>query len=236
MLAKTRFTAAISAISLLFVATSACASVNKSVRIDDGEQSSGASSVNGKITVGDSAVVTGSLTTVNGGIRIGSYSQVEDASTVNGSLKLGAQVTGRDMTSVNGSISMKAGAKIDGEVSVVNGGISVDEGSSVSGEISNVNGDIEITGSDVGGDITTVTGDVMLENATLKADLVIKEPKGNYSMKRKPRIVIGPGSSVAGEIRIEHDVDLYISDTADVGSVSGVMSMDDAVRFSGSRP
>jgi hypothetical protein len=53
---------------------------------------------------------------------------------------------------------------------------------------------------------------------------------------RKPRIIIGPGSTVDGNIIVEREVELYISDTAAVGGVSGVMSIDQAVRFSGKRP
>ena len=51
-----------------------------------------------------------------------------------------------------------------------------------------------------------------------------------------PEVVIGPGSRVHGTIRLEREVKLYISDTAEVGGVSGVMSLTDAVRFSGEHP
>ena len=44
------------------------ASVNKSIKIDPGAESGGESSVNGSITVGEGATVTGSLNTVNGKI------------------------------------------------------------------------------------------------------------------------------------------------------------------------
>ncbi len=56
------------------------------------------------------------------------------------------------------------------------------------------------------------------------------------SRSRKPRIVIGPGSRVQGAIILKREVELYISDTAEVGGVEGEMTMDDAVRFSGDRP
>ena len=39
-----------------------------------------------------------------------------------------------------------------------------------------------------------------------------------------------------GVIKLEREVKLYISENAEVGGVEGVMSMDDAVRFSGKRP
>jgi hypothetical protein len=47
---------------------------------------------------------------------------------------------------------------------------------------------------------------------------------------------VGPGAKVLGEIRLERAAELYISDSAEVGGVSGVMTLDDAVRFSGDRP
>ena len=37
-------------------------------------------------------------------------------------------------------------------------------------------------------------------------------------------------------IRLEREVELYISESAEVGGVKGKMSMDDAVRFSGKKP
>jgi hypothetical protein len=37
-------------------------------------------------------------------------------------------------------------------------------------------------------------------------------------------------------IELEREVDLFISESAEVGGVSGEMTMDDAVRFSGDQP
>jgi hypothetical protein len=41
---------------------------------------------------------------------------------------------------------------------------------------------------------------------------------------------------VDGVLRLEREVKLYLSESATVGGVEGVMSMADAVRFSGNRP
>ena len=49
---------------------------NKSVRIDDGVESNGASSVNSSITVGKKATATGSLSTVNFPIRFAAGSRI----------------------------------------------------------------------------------------------------------------------------------------------------------------
>jgi len=103
-----------------------------------------------------------------------------------------------------------------------------------------VNGEIELNGAEIGGNVSTVSGDINLADAAVvKGDIVVEKPSGwswGKENKRKPRIVIGPGSRVEGTIVLEREVDLFISDTAEVGGVSGEMSMDDAVRFSGDRP
>ena len=119
--------------------------------------------------------------------------------------------------------------------------IAIDSGSKIANDVSNVNGEISITGAEIGGDLSTVNGDVALnDGANLHGDLTIEKPGGfNWNKdenNRKPRVTIGPGSKVGGKIIAEREVELYISDTAEVGGVSGVMTMDQAVRFSGDRP
>jgi len=213
-------------------------SVNKSIKIDDNATSSGGSTVNGSISVGTGATVSGSLETVNGTIKIGNQSTVTDAETVNGSLKLGDGVKATELSSVNGSVNVGKGSVVSGDVSVVNGKISLKSGATVSDNVSNVNGAIRLTSAEIGADLTTVTGDVTLEDkSTVKGTLRVEKPKGwGNSKNRKPKVVIGPGSRVEGGIDLEHEVELYISDTAEVSGVTGVMSMDDAKRFSGARP
>jgi len=73
----------------------------------------------------------------------------------------------------------------------------------------------------------------------LRGDIIVEKPGGwsfGFRKSRDPRVVIGPNSRVFGTIRLEREVKLYISDTAEVGGVEGVMSMSDAIRFSGVRP
>lgn len=212
---------------------------NKSIRIDDGAEASGQSTVNGSITVGRDANVDGSLETVNGTIRVGEGSRIESASTVNGSVRFASGVTAADVTSVNGSIRIEENSTIDGDVSVVNGKIELGKGSRVAEDVSNVNGEFQIIGAEIGGNLSTVNGDVwLMENTTLKGDLLVEKPGGfrRDRSNRKPKIVIGPGSSVGGDIRLEREVELYISDNATVGDIEGVMSLADAVRFSGPEP
>lgn len=224
--------------SLILVGPADALSINKSINIDAGSQADGAATVNGSISVGSGATVTGSLETVNGTIRIDEDAVIKDAETVNGSVKVASGVTAEDIGSVNGAIRIAENVTIDGEVSVVNGKIDVDSGSKISEDVSNVNGEIEITAAEIGGDLSTVNGDVsLMEGAVLRGNLTIEKSRGWGSKKsRKPRIIIGPGSRVEGEIIAGREIELFISDTAEVGGVSGEMSLDQAVRFSGKRP
>ena len=224
----------------LLMVVPAFGSVNKSIKIDAGSDSSGATSVNGSITVGADAVVTGGVRTVNGSIRVDSGASIEVAETVNGRVKIASNVRSESLTTVNGAVTVGESSTVNGEIETVNGGISVDKGSKIAKSVSNVNGNIELSGAEVGGDVATVTGSIDVMDGTLvKGDLIVEKPSnwgwGNKK-SRKPRIVVGPGSTIEGVIKLEHEVELYVSTTANVGGVSGVMSMDDAVRFSGERP
>ena len=216
------------------------ASVNKSVKVPAGGESSGESSVNGSISVGDGAIVTGGLGTVNGAIRVGENAQIEAVETVNGSLTISSGVKAGSLSTVNGAIGIGANTTVAGVVETVNGRISLDTGSSVSGNVENVNGDFSLTGSEIGGDLTTVNGNIDLSDASvIRGDINVEKPGGwsfGNSKSRQPKIVIGPGSRVDGVIRLEREVKLFISESAEVGGVEGEMSMDDAVRFSGKRP
>ena len=228
---------ALAALLALLMALPAQASVNKSITIDAGETSEGASTVNGKVTVGAGATVTGDVSSVNGSVRIEEGATVADAETVNGGLRVADKVRSRSLTTVNGSIDIASDVTVDGEVTAVNGRISVGGGSKVAKNLGNVNGDIELAGSEVGGDVSTLNGDIELaEGAVVMGDVIVEKPTGWSNGKGTPRVVIGPGSRVEGVIRLERKVKLYISESAEVGGVEGEMTLDDAVRFSGKRP
>jgi hypothetical protein len=216
------------------------ASINKSIKIDAGSESDGATSVNGSITVGDGATVTGDLNTVNGKVRVGDDARIEDASTVNGGLTVGENVTADSLETVNGSIKVGEGSQISGDIGAVNGGITLETGTVAADNVGNVNGSIELEGSEVGGNVETVSGNIHLsDGARVRGNIIVEEPGGwgwNNGDKKMPEIIIGPGSVVEGSIVLEREVKLYISETAEVGGVEGKMSMDDAVRFSGDRP
>ena len=226
-------------IAILLMAPAHGWNVNKSIEIEAGSQSGGRSTVNGGITVGSNALIDGSLETVNGAIRIDDSVKLSDATTVNGSIRIGDGLIAESVESVNGTIRIGRNATIAGGLSVVNGKIRLGTGSSVAEDVSNVNGELRIAGSELGGNLSTVTGDVWLtDNSLLRGDMIIEKPGGfrNRFGRRKPKIVIGPGSRVLGTIRAEHEIELFISETAEVAAVSGESSLDEAVRFSGDSP
>lgn len=238
MLTKTTFT--IGLLFMLMALPALGATVNKSVKIEANSEASGATSVNGSISIGENAIVTGNVKTVNGTIRVDAGARIEKASTVNGGVRLSDNVKSHSLSTVNGTVKVGASTSVDGEVTTVNGRITIDNGGSVSKGVANVNGQIELSGAEVGGDLKTVNGDVNVgDGSVVKGDLVVEKSSGwgwGKSKSRKPRIVIGPGSRVDGKIMLEREVDLFISETAEVGGVEGEMRMDDAVRFSGKRP
>lgn len=235
---KTAFT--VGFLVLLMAVPVFAASVNKSIKIAPGEEAGGASSVNGSITIGEDAVVTGNVRTVNGSIRVDDGATIEKASTVNGSVRLSENVKSEGLETVNGSVTVGPGSAVDGFVEAVNGRITLETGTSVADDVSNVNGEINLAGAEVAGNIETVNGDIELsDNAVVKGNIVVNKKSGwgwGKSKKRKPRVVIGPGSRVEGKLVLEREVELFISETAEVGGVEGEMSMEDAVRFSGKHP
>ena len=235
---KTIFTIALLAMFMMVPAFGA--SINKSVKIEAGSESSGASSVNGSISVGENAVVTGGVNTVNGTVRVDAGARIENASTVNGAVRIGDNVKSGSLSTVNGAVKVGETATVDGDIEAVNGSISVKKGSTVADDVGNVNGHITLSGAEVGGDVSTVTGDIdVVDGSVVKGSVIVEKPSSwgwGKGKNRKPKIVIGPGSTVVGMIDVEHEVELFISESAEVGGVTGVMSMDDAVRFSGARP
>jgi len=239
MTAFSKQTTAFVGMAMLLLAFQAEGSINKSVKVPDGGQSDGASSVNGSVTVGSYATINGDLETVNGSIRIGEGTTLRDAGTVNGSLRAGDSVRARNLETVNGKIQIGANVTVDGDVTAVNGKIEIGTGSQVARSVENVNGTIDVAGGRVSGNVRTVNGGVyIVEGAVVRGDLIVEKPnnRGWNMNNKKPRVVIGPGSSVEGVIRLEQEVRLYISESATVSGVEGVMSMDDAERFSGDRP
>jgi predicted acyltransferase (DUF342 family) len=191
--------------------------VNGSIRVTAGKQSGDVATVNGAIRVDNDATVSAART-VNGDIQVGDHATVESLHTVNGAITVGTGThVNETVTSVNGSLTMRADAQ-------------------VAGAVSNVNGAIVLTSAHVAGGITTVNGDINLKsNSHVEGGILVrrKPSSGWFNWESSvPRIVIGPGASVQGELRFERKVQLYVSDRATIGPVSGAT----AIRFSGEDP
>ena len=242
ILSGTRFAAVPMALTIMLTMAFAvqAGSVNKNIKVAAGEQSGGESTVNGNISVGADATISGSLSTINGTIRVDDDVRLDDAETVNGALRLGDSVTVSSLETVNGSIRVGERGNIEGGIEAVNGRIEANGGTVIGRGVSNVNGEIELSGAEVSGDVSTVNGDVLLYGGTaVLGDVVIEKPnRWNWGSKlaRKPKVIVGPGSRVDGDIIAEREIDLYLSESAQVGGVRGEVGIDDAIRFSGDRP
>jgi DUF4097 and DUF4098 domain-containing protein YvlB len=190
--------------------------INGDVRVKAGDAARAAASVNGSIDVDEGANFT-------------------DANTVNGAITVGAKAAGTSLRTVNGAVSVGPAAHLSGSVMAVNGGISVQEGASVAGPITNVNGAIDVSGAQVGGGIKTTNADITITgDAHVDGGITVEKPGSGFvsTSGNPPRIVIGPGATVLGELRFERPVRLYVSDHATIGSVVGAT----AVQFAGAKP
>lgn len=182
----------------------------------------GGHTVNGTVRVPDGEK-TGDLSTVNGSIQIGDNATVTTAHTVNGSITVGSHTSATALSSVNGSISLEDGVRVLQAVRSVNGALTLESGADVEGALTNVNGSIHLSAARVGGGIVTANGNITVEGSS-RVDggiLVQKPPSGWFQVTHVPRIVIGPGSVVTGDLRFDRKVDLYVSDKAKIGPVIG---------------
>jgi DUF4097 and DUF4098 domain-containing protein YvlB len=192
------------------------AKVNGSIHVPVGKQPGTASTVNGSIHVDDNAAVT-------------------SATTVNGSVSLGDHATAASLSSVNGSITLGNGAHVSGGATSVNGALTLGDASEVSGELSNVNGTITLNAAHVGGGIKTVNGSMTITGAShVEGGILVEKPSSDLTqiVQDVPRIVIGPGATVQGELRFERAVKLFVSDKATIGTVSGATP----ISFTGDTP
>jgi hypothetical protein len=189
--------------------------------------------INGSIHV-PAGQAPNSVATVNGQIVIDSDATVTSATTVNGDIKAGTRVKAKSMTTVNGSIDLGNGDQVNGWVTTINGSITLANGSDVSGAVTNVTGSIDLTNAHVGGGIRTANGNINILGQSrvqggilVEAATVAAPGSGNT-----PRIVIGPNADVQGQLRFERAVQLYVSDQATIGPVTGATP----IRFSGDEP
>jgi hypothetical protein len=197
----------------------------------DGDESH---KINGSIDV-PAGKPPGAVATVNGSIHIDDDAAITSASTVNGGVKLGDHGTASSLTTVNGSITLGRGAHVSGDVSSVNGALKLGDGADITGALSNVNGEIALTGAHVGGGIKTVNGGMNIGGASrVEGGILVEKSTGGLMQifHNVPRIVIGPGATVQGDLRFERTVKLFVSDKAAIGTVTGTAP----IPFTGDAP
>jgi DUF4097 and DUF4098 domain-containing protein YvlB len=195
---------------------------------------SGANTVNGSIHV-PAGAHSGGVGTVNGSIRIDDNATVANAGTVNGSVALGAHAAADMVDTVNGSITLGEGAHVAHDVTTVNGSMTLKSGADVGGPLSNVNGRIVLNDAHVAGGLRTVDGDIEVGSGShVEGGILVRHGWGGWFNfnTRKPRIVIGPGAVVQGDLRFERAVELYVSESATTGPITGAT----AIRFPGASP
>ncbi|HVV97865.1 MAG TPA: hypothetical protein VHC92_12050 [Rhodanobacteraceae bacterium] len=189
--------------------------------------------VNGSIHI-DGDQQAGDLSTVNGSIRIESGGSAKELSTVNGGIEVGDRVTVESIETVNGGIEVGAGSHVARTIEAVNGHIELGRDADVAGKTSNVNGRISLDAAHVGGGIETVSGDIEVgANSRVEGGILVDKPHGfSWGKSKNPRVVIGPHAVVDGTLEFRREVDLYVSDSAKVGTITGAT----AKKFSGDHP
>jgi DUF4097 and DUF4098 domain-containing protein YvlB len=221
-------------IPLLAAADGNVSKVNGTIRIEAGQVAGDLGTVNGSITIEDGASAQ-EVETVNGSVTLGDRATVREIETVNGGIRMGDQAKAESIDTVNGSLKLGPGGQISGDVEAVNGSISLAKGSDIRGRVENVNGRMELDSAHVGGGLETTNGSITIgRGSRIEGGILVEKPRGtNWSGTRKrPMIVIGPDTIVQGELKFEHEVDLYVSDNAKVGPITGAT----AIRFSGEGP
>lgn len=190
--------------------------------------------VNGSIHVPDNATV-GKLSTVNGSVHIGANAHAKSAETVNGGIDVETGATVDSLETVNGGLHINDKVRVAKTVETVNGSITLGAGADVAGHLSNVNGGIRLDNAHVGGGIETVSGDITIgANSRVEGGLLMDEDHSWFHMgsSRKPRVVIGPHATVQGKLTFKREVELYVSDSANIGPVEGATP----TKFSGDQP
>jgi len=198
----------------------------------DSSDGNDSTKINGSIHV-PAGKPPGPVETINGSVHIDENAAVTTATTVNGSVRMGPHATAVSLNTVNGGISLDAGAKVSGSATSVNGDLTVADGAEISGSLSNVNGKIALTGGHVTGRIKTVSGSISITGPShVDGGILVERSSGVTMSSDVPRVLIGPGASVLGELRFERKVDLYVSDKARIGTVSGATP----ITFTGDSP
>jgi formylmethanofuran dehydrogenase subunit C len=150
------------------------------------------SKVNGSVRV-EAGQSAGDVSTVNGSVTIEEGATAADVETVNGSISIERNATVRSVESVNGGVSLAADAKAE-SVETVNGTLRLAEGVQVSGDVSAVNGSAQLAkGADIRGGLANVNGKMTITAAHVGGGL--KTVNGDIN--------VGADSRIEGGILVE---------------------------------
>ena len=196
--------------------------VNGSLSTDAGREYGDIDTVNGSITINSDAIAR-NVDTVNGSITLDTRARVDDVSTVNGRIVARNGVQARSIETVNGSIVGVSNIKIAKSVEAVNGSIEIGAGSTVGENVETVNGSILLLSMRVGGNVGTVNGNITVGDGTvIGGNVTVKKPSNwgmSWGKPKVPRIVLGPNSTVKGNLVFEREVELYVHSTAKYGKI-----------------
>lgn len=196
--------------------------VNGSLVAEAGRTYGDIDTVNGSITV-ESKAVARSVETVNGSIVIDAFANVQDVSTVNGKIVLRNGASARSIETVNGAIVGVSNLRVQKGVEAVNGSIELGAHSSIGSQVETVNGSIKLLSLTVGGGVETVNGNITVGDGTvIGGNVTVKKPSNwgmSWGKPKIPRVVLGPNSTVKGNLVFEREVELYVHSTAKYGKI-----------------
>jgi DUF4097 and DUF4098 domain-containing protein YvlB len=191
------------------------------------------SKINGAVRI-EAGQRADDISTVNGAVEVGERAVVDKASAVNGSITLGGGAQAHTLSTVNGQVNLGPASRVSGEVSTTNGGIALQRGADVAGSVGNVNGHIALDAAHVAGGLRTVSGDITVgANSQVEGGILVDKSSGwSFGKQRVPQVVIGPHAVVKGSLEFRREVDLKVSDSAQIGPVTGATVR----KFSGAQP
>ena len=201
--------------------------VNGSLVAEAGRTYGDIDTVNGSITVQAKAVAR-NVETVNGSIVIDSFASVQDVGTVNGKIVLRNGASARGVGTVNGAIVGVSNLRVAKSVEAVNGSIELGAHSSIGRDVETVNGSIKLLSLNVGGGVETVNGNITVDDGSVvDGNVTVKKPSNwgmSWGKPKVPRIVLGPNSTVKGNLVFEREVELYVHSTAKYGTIIYMVS------------
>jgi hypothetical protein len=231
---------AITLLALASVAAQASGDIhetNKSIAVEAGRTVGQVKTTNGQVRLKE-RVTAGDVNSTNGGITIGEGSRVEHVGTTNGNIALHRGVQARAAHSTNGSINIDENARLAGDAQTTNGSVIIKRDARVGGNVKTTNGRIALERAHVDGRLSTNNGDIEVgANSHVGQGIRIGKSGGRLfnlfgNGNRPPKVVVGPHAVVNGPLVFEREVELYVSDTAKIGPVTGATP----VKFKGERP